>query len=130
MIAGSVTIKRDTEAKFYSGNIGAGDVWEGACSVEISLTVVPADMTEWKNVLTGATNGTSISGVPIYGSFEFAFAKGADSLKLAGANTAFMCDMPEADPEGGAAEVELAGVAYRSAGTPMTATLVNTQVSY
>lgn len=130
ILGGKIAVKRSAEAQYYSGAIEAGDVFEGACSVETALTVMPDDMLLWRNLLTGSTSGTAIGTVPLYGSFEHTFAKGADSLKLAGANTAFLCDMPEADPAGGGAKVELAGIAYRSAGTPITATLINTQATY
>jgi hypothetical protein len=130
ILGGSVTIKRSAEAQYFSGAIEAGDVFEGACAVDVGLTVMPDDMTLWKNILTGAVGGTSISGVPIYGSYSCGFVNGAASLTLAGANTAFLCDMPEADPAGGGAKMELAGIGYRSAGTPITATLVNTQATY
>jgi hypothetical protein len=130
VLGGHINIKRSVEAKVYSGAIEPGDVFEGGCAVETSLTVMPDDMTLWRNVLTGAVDGSAVSSVEIYGSFEHTFVKGADSLKLAGAKTAFLCDMPTAEPEGGGAELELAGVAYRSAGTPLTATLVNMQASY
>jgi len=129
--AGKITIKRGAEAQYFSGAVEAGDVFEGGCAVEVSLTVLPDDTTLWRNVVTGAVGGTSIQTTPLYGSFEVTFTKGADSLKLAGSATAFLCDLPEADPAGGAAESELAGVAYRGAGaTPITATLINTIASY
>lgn len=128
--AGSITISRKAEALFYSGSIEASDVAEGNCDVALSLTVHPDDMTLWKNLLTGSPSGTSIGTVPIYGSFEYVFTNGAASLKIEGAHTAFLADMPEADPAGGFASMEMAGVAYRTAGTPITATLINSQVSY
>ena len=130
ILGGSVKISRAVEAKYFSGAIGAADAFEGFCSVETSLTVLPDDITVWKNALTGSTTGTAIGTVPLYGSFEHTFTKGAASLKLAGANTTFLCDFPEADPAGGAVECTLAGVAYRASGTPLTAVLTNAQVSY
>jgi len=130
ILSGNVKISRAVEAYYFSGAITAADAFESFCSVETSFTVLPADMTVWKNALTGSTTGTALATAVLYGSFEYLFTKGADSLKLAGANTAFLCDFPEADPKGGAVECTLAGVAYRASGTPITATLTNTQVSY
>lgn len=128
---GTINIKRSAEAIFYSGALEAADVWEGGCEVNVSLTVVPDDMTVWRNALTGTVAGTTIQTVPLYGSWEHTFVKGADSLKLAGASTTFLTPIPEADPAGGAAEHELAGPAYRGAGTtPITATLINTIATY
>jgi len=82
-------------------------------------------------VVTGTTSGTAIQTVPLYGSAEQLFAKGADSLKLTSLAVAFLCDLPEADPDGAPVECELAGVAYRAAtATPLTAVLTNTQATY
>jgi hypothetical protein len=131
IVGGKITIKRSAEAVFKSGTIEADDVQEGGCSVELSLTVLPDDMALWKNVVTGSPTGTSIQTTPLYGSAEVAFTKGADSLKLAAGSVAFLCDMPDADPAGGSAKVELVGTAYRgAAASPITATLINTQATY
>ena len=84
----------------------------------------------WREVVTGASDGTAVGVDPVYGSFEIEMVRGSESLTIVGAKTAFICAMPEADPEGGAAEVELAGIAYRTTDTPITVTLVNAQASY
>ena len=130
IIGGKIVIKRNVEAKFFSGSIDAGDVYEGLCEVEVALTVLPDDMGLWREVVTGSSDGTAIGIDPVYGSFSLEMVRGSDSLTIEGIRTAFVCDMPEADPEGGAAEVELAGIAYRTTDTPITVTLVNAQASY
>lgn len=130
IIGGKIVIKRNVEAKFFSGSIDAGDVYEGSCEVEVALTVLPDDMDLWREVVTGTADGTAIGVDPVYGSFEIEMVRGSESLTIVGARTAFICDMPEADPDGGAAEVELAGIAYRTTDTPITVTLVNAQASY
>jgi len=130
LIAGSVSIKRAAEPQFYSGDIEAGDVAEGFCTVECSFTVVPADLDEWRTVITGSDSGTGVDGDVVYGSFEMSFENGVDTLTLAADKVAFMCDLPDADPAGGAAKVELAGIAYREGTTPLTAVLVNAHSDY
>jgi hypothetical protein len=130
ILGGKIVIGREAKPYTFSGDIEAADVMEGACSVEVSLSVLPADMTLWRTIATGTSSGTGISNSPVYGSIEHTFVVGADSLKFAATNVGFLVDIPEADPDGGAAESELAGVAYRVTGTPITATLINTQVSY
>jgi hypothetical protein len=128
---GKVTMKRSPEPIYFSGSLEAGDVVEGALDVDVALTILPDDMTIWRKALTGSVSGTSISTTPQYGSFEYTFAKGADSLKLAGSSVAFLCDLPDADPSGKPVEHELAGKAYRgAAATPVTITLINTQATY
>lgn len=131
VLGGKVTIKRSPEAKFFSGSVEAGDVWEGGCEVETMLKVVPHDTTLWRTLITGTSSGTAVASSPVYGSFEHTFVKGSDSLKIAASSVAFLCDLPEADPKGGAAVSELSGLCYRGAtATPLTVTLINTQVSY
>jgi len=130
VVAGSVTIKRATEAQFYSGDIEAGDVAEGFCEPEVSLTIVPEDLAEWRTIITGTPAGTTVGSVPVYGSFSLQFACGSNTLTLSAAKVAFMCELVDADPAGGAAKLELAGVCYRSGATPVTAVLTNLIASY
>lgn len=128
---GKITIKRQAEAQFFSGAIEAADAEQGRCEIEVGLTVVPDDTLLWRNIITGATGGTAVQSAPLYGSAEITFAKGADSLKFAMSSVAFLADLPEVDPEGGAGEMELSGIAYRGSGsTPVTVTLINTQATY
>ena len=130
MLGGTITIKRDVEAWFYSGAITAGDNEERACEVEVALTLTPADIGLWKTLITGASGGTSIAATPTYGSFEVTFVNGTASLKLAADRVAFLCDFTEADPAGGSAKVEVSGLAYRNTTTPITVTLINSQATY
>jgi len=127
---GKVAIKRGVEAKYYSGTIEAGDVHEGACVAEVSFTVEPDDLGLWRTIVTGSSSGAGVQSTPLYGSFEFTFVNGSASLKLEANRVAFLCEMPEADPEGGAAESELSGICYRNTATPITATLTNQQATY
>jgi len=128
--AGSIAVKRSVETTVYSGSIEPADSDEGKCEVEVSFTIHPADLTDWRAILTGTPDGTTVSNVPIFGSFEHTFVSGEASLKLAAGKVAFLTDLPDADPAGGAADFALAGLCYRVSGTPITATLVNTQASY
>jgi hypothetical protein len=130
LTAGSIAIKRSAEAEFYSGDIEAGDVHESFCEVEVNFTVVPTNLNEWRALVTGTTNGTAVANTPTYGSFEMTFAYGTHTLKFSALEVAFMCDLPEADPGGGAADVELSGQCYLASGTPITVTLTNGQSSY
>ena len=131
ILGGSVAIKREVESWYFSGDIQAADNDAGACEVEARLTLRPTDMGLWKSLLTGSSSGTSIATTPTYGSFELTFASlSGDTLKLSATRVAFLCDFPGADPGGGADKVELAGLCYRPAVTPITAVLVNSQQTY
>lgn len=128
--SGKITIKRSAEPQYNSGAIEAGDVAEGMCDVEIGLTVNPDDTTLWRTIATGAAAGTGVQDEPLYGSAEIAFALGSDSLTFTADRVAFLADLPEADPAGGAAEMELSGIAFRTTDTPLTVALVNDQATY
>lgn len=127
---GSITLKRSAEAKFFSGAILAGDVQEGRLEGECSFKLVPNNLDDWRTIITGSASGTTVKGEPVYGSFEVTFVHGTHSLKLTAPRVAYLCDLPEADAGGGAAELELSGILYRSGDTPLTAVLFNTQASY
>jgi len=127
---GSITIKRSASPQHYSGSIEAGDCHEGACDIEVGFTITPDNMTTWRTIATGTSNGSALATAPVYGSFAHTFVSGSASLKFEASRVAFLCDVPDANPEGGAAEVELSGICYRSSGKPMTVTLVNAQASY
>ena len=55
--AGKIAIKRSIDPRYFSGAIEAQDTWEGACEVEVGLTVVPDDTTWWRTLITGAVGG-------------------------------------------------------------------------
>lgn len=130
LVGGNITLKRSSEAKFYSGDIEAGDVAESFCEVEIGFTVVPANLQEWRTIVTGSSSGAGAANSVTYGSFEMTFVYGTHSLKFEADQVAFVCDLPEADPAGGAAEVELSGQCYLQSGTPITVTLTNGHADY
>jgi hypothetical protein len=131
IIDAEVDIQRNSASVMYSGAIEAGDVQEGGCDITVSLTVLPADLTLWRKIVTGSTTGTSLLTTPQYGSAELNFNASPDSLKLQFPRVEFLSDMPNADPKGGAAQSQLVGTAYRSGATsPITATLVNTVATY
>lgn len=129
---GSITITNSLRPDFYSGTITAGGVAEGWHVSECAFTTVPASIDEWRTIVTGAADGTAVAAAPEYGSFEIVFATSSagHSLKLEGGNVAFMCDLPQAEAGGAAAEVELAGVCLNDGTTTVTATLVNAVAAY
>lgn len=129
---GKITIKNNTKPEFFSGVQSAGDVSEATHVVECILTTVPADLGDWKTVITGSTNGSGVAVSPVCGSLEVVFTSGTASLKLEASNVAFMCDLPLASAGGGAAEVDLAGSILLNTGgtTCLTATLINATASY
>jgi hypothetical protein len=130
--AGNVKIKNNVEEVPQSASIEADDMFPGRQEYEVSLTLVPDDLAPWREVVTGATAGTSVSQTPIYGSFDIKFVNGADSLQLVSLRVPFLCDFPDADPDGGPVELELVGtpVLQTGGGVPLTVTLTNGQTTY
>ena len=128
ILGGSLTIKRNLTADIYSGNILAGDIFEGALEIDAELKVRVPDLLPVRLLLTGAEDGTAVSGDVPYGEFDLTFADAPDSLKLAATRVAWKTAEPDADPKGGPAELTLTGRCYGT--TPLTATVVNGHATY
>lgn len=128
---GSVSINNNLAPVMLSGSLTPGDVFPGQQAVEVSLDITPENLNDWRTVLTGASNGTTVSDTPIFGSFSCQFTDGTNTLTLAATKVAFTMDFPSADAAGGPVTLSLAGlVVIPASGSPFTATLVNTTASY
>lgn len=129
---GSVKIGNGSEGYQLSGDVLTAGAVHGAAEFETNLTLIPADLAPWRTVLTGTSGGTSVSQAAVYGSSELTFPQGASSLKLASSRVPFAVDFPEADAGGGAVELEAQGmpVMPTGGGSPITATLINSQATY
>jgi hypothetical protein len=129
--SGEVTISNNADSVMVSGTIYPDDIVVGRQEVECSFEVTPDDLNLWRTIVTGTSAGTSVSSSVLYGTFSMAFTNGTNSLTLASTRVAFTCDFPDVDPAGGTITLTLAGLAVGSAGgSPLTATLVNSQASY
>ena len=128
ILGGALTIKRNLTADIYSGNILAGDIFEGALEIDVELKVRVPDLLPVRLLLTGAEDGTAVSGDVPYGEFDLTFADAPDSLELAATRVAWKTAEPDADPKGGPAELTLTGRCYGA--TPLTATVVNSRATY
>jgi hypothetical protein len=128
---GDVTISNSAAPIFVSGVITPNDIAVGVQTVDVTLEMTPADLADWRTIVTGTPAGTNVQGVPVYGSFSIQFANGADTLTIACTRVAFLMDFPDADAGGGAVTVTASGqVVLPAAGSPLTATVVNTITSY
>lgn len=131
-IGGKITMKRNVEADLLSGTVTPDDVNEGTLEIEVELKVRAANLADARTILTGTSNGSTVSDAPIYGSFDVAFTEGTNSVTLAATRVPFTCETPEADPAGGPVELTLKGGCYIPSGgsTPITGTVVNGLASY
>jgi hypothetical protein len=134
--SGRITLTNNLTPDFCAGTVTAGGVSEGWHVAECAFTTTPADIDEWRTIITGTAGGTGIAASPVYGSFEFVFKTSANAnhlLKLEGLKVAYMCDLPQAEAGGGAAEVELAGACLLPSGagaSPVKITVLNGTASY
>ena len=134
VIGGELTIKNNVEAVDPAANIEADDVFEGIQEHSLKLTIVPDNLAEFRKTVTGGAAGTSVAAVAPTGSVSLQFKEnnGAGTLTVTGSKVAFMTSFPDADPKGGAVEIELAGMAVMPAGgtAPLVYALSNQQASY
>lgn len=130
--AGSVTINNNLDAVKLSSSVMVGLIKEGRQDIDLALTLVPAALDEWRTMATGSSGGTAASEAPVYGSADLKVVVGSDSLQLVANRVAFAAGFPAADPQGGAAEIELAGTAVltTAGAAAITGTLLNTQATY
>ena len=134
VVGGELTIKNNVTAIHPSATIEAGDVWEGVQEHSLKLTIVPDDLALFRSTVTGTVNGTSVATVQPTGSVNLVFKEnnGSNTLTVTGSKIAYMTSFPDADPKGGAVEIELVGMAVMpSAGTaPLVYALTNAIASY
>lgn len=130
--AGSVSIANNLTPVMLSGRLTPGDVFPGQQAIEVSLDVTPDNLADWRTILTGTSNGTTVSAAPIYGSFSVQFTDGTKTLTLAAGRVAFTTEFPAANADGGPITLSLAGLVVLGAtgGTAFTATLTNGVASY
>lgn len=130
--AGSITINNNLDVVKLSSSVVANVIVEGRQDVDYALTLVPANLNDWRTFATGSSSGTAASEAPVYGAADLKILIGSDSLQLVSNRVAFASAYPGADPQGGAVEIEVGGPALlTSAGAAaVTGTLINTQATY
>lgn len=130
--AGGIKISNALEPVGLSVSVVPQDVALGNQSYETKLTTVPTDLAPWREIVTGSTGGTTISEAPVFGSYETKFAIDANTdLDITATRIAYKTDLPEADPGGGVAELDLVGEPLKpSGGNAITCVLRNTIAAY
>ena len=131
---GSFKVSNNLSERELSSAIVVADHDEGRQTYETSLTLIPDDLDIWREMVAGDPHGQAASDSVQYGSLEFNFKEsdgGDATLKIEGGRVMFMADYPEAQPAGGRAELEAAGIPlYDGTNSPMKATLVNAIDTY
>lgn len=132
VLGGSIKISNGLEPIVPSNSVTPEDIFEARAGIEVSLKVKPENLQTWRKIVTGSTSGAAVSADVLYGAIALGFT-GPDSatLDFEAPKVAYSTSMPDADPNGGAAELSITGrIVIPSSGSPITATLVNDVVSY
>lgn len=105
----SVHVNNNLAEVPLSKSILPDDLLPAAQEIDGTITLMPNDLSDWRKAITGAAAGVAVSEAVIYGSFSLKVMLDANTdLTLAGVRVPMMTELPDANPEGGPAEVELA----------------------
>ena len=132
IFGGKITFKRANTVDYFCTAITPGDIGDGALQTSVELKVRVADFDDWRTIVTGAADGTTIAGAPVVGSFSMEFVNNTDSLTFAAGRVMYSASPMEPDPKGGGFDLSLKGecLAEDSTTSPITATLVNGVAAY
>jgi hypothetical protein len=129
---GSIKISNGLEPIVPAYAVVPEDIFEARSAIEVSLKVKPSDLTTWRKIVTGSTSGSAVSANVLYGALAMGFTgPGGSTLNFTAPSVAYSTSMPDADPNGGAAELTITGrVVIPATGSPLTAVLVNSVATY
>jgi hypothetical protein len=140
LAGGSIKFDTHIVQPVVAATVLPADVVEGKLEVSYSLKLLPTDTGLFREVVFGANTAGALSGVvafPRLGDIKVTlpgpFQAGATvagatpySLTIESTKAKFAVEFPESSPEGGPAELTIAGVATLPASGPsVTATLIN-----
>ncbi len=132
----SFTVENNVTDLSCLGRSTPRDVAEGACSIGVSVTTIPNDITPYKKMATASETATAVSSKVVLGSVHARFYHTDDpnmTLDIAVSHIPFTADFPEVDPEGNEATIQFTSDAsiIKAAGeSPITVTIVNKTKSY
>ena len=132
---GSIKINNGLDSIMLSGSVVPDETFPNAMDLEVSLTVVPDNLNDFRTILTGTSGGTVVQETPVYGSCELTFKEGnagTGSLKVECLRLPFLTDFPEGNASGGPVEMELTGtpIMQTGGGVPISCVLTNGQTTY
>lgn len=136
VISGELMIKNNVAEVNPAVSIESDDQWEGVQEHSLKLTIVPDNLNEFRKTITGGVAGSSVQNFLSFGSVSLLFKENGTGatpqLLVTASKVAFSTAFPDADPKGGAIEIELAGIAVNtSAGVvPVTYALTSGQAAY
>jgi hypothetical protein len=125
---GTISIAQNVEPVFGSDSVLPKDVFPGMTTVDVSLTVVPDNLQEFRRVVTGTTAGTTIATTPFYGACQLGFKVPGSTaeLEIAINHMKSMVAFPDTSAQGGPVELAVEGsVANVTSGDAFSFTLTN-----
>lgn len=131
--SGTIRINNNLAAVLGSDSTVPKDLYPAMQTCDVSLTVVPDNLTLFRQVITGTGSGTTIQATSEYGTATIKHVLDASNdLTWTFNRLRFLSDLPGGDPAGGAQEVVLEGTAMvpSGGGDSWTAVLKNQQASY
>lgn len=132
----SIGISNDVEAFRGLGQVMPSSIGEKKLTVSPSFTVVPDDITPYREMVTGSATGTTPSGRMVYGSARVVLQHSVNpdwTIEFDIPRIPFTADFVDVDPDGGNGEFTFtADSAYAASagGTPVTVTITNGVESY
>jgi Phage tail tube protein len=135
VLSGDVTITNTIDKQIASGSTLPAVTQEGEAEPACTLVVVPDNLREWQQAITGTTSGATASEIPIYGQLSLQFVQamgGAATLAITAARVLWDCAYPNPDTAGAAVQLSWAGLplAATAASTPLVFALTNSVASY
>lgn len=129
---GTITMKNNAQPVLLSTSITPNDIWPGQFECECTLKLLPADLAEWRKIVTGTSGGTTVANTPTYGSFDVTFTFDANtSLEISATKVAFAADFPQVSAKGGPVELTVVGTVVKpSSGAAVTAVAKNSVSAY
>ncbi len=128
---GSIKISNNLEPIFGSSSSSPADVFPAMHKVDVSLTIVPENLLEFRRVVTGTTAGTTVQAFPFYGSAVCQWRVDAATHLTFNANRLkSLVSFPDTNAQGGPVELSLEGsIAEPTGSDAYTMVLNNTRAT-
>lgn len=107
---GSIKISNGIEPVFGSDSVLPKDVFPQLHKVDVSLTIIPNDLSEFRRVVTGTTGGSTVATTPFNGAAVCQWKVDANTHLTFNANRMkSMVQFPDTNAQGGPVELQLEG---------------------
>lgn len=127
---GSIKISNGVEPVFASDSVLPKDVFPALHKVDVSLTLLPNDLTEFRRVVTGTTGGSAVATTPFNGAAVCQWKVDTDNHLTFNANRLkSMVAFPDTNAQGGPVELQLEGSISEPVGSDAYTFVLSNQVA-